>query len=207
MTVFKGKLYAVNYRNSQEDHGRILRRDGANWTTVYDSGGDSLYLREIAAYKDHIYAFAVQNDQGQMLTSSDGANWSKQQVANRYFRAHVWEGYLWLGSTNFNVNGERGLWRFDGNQFEKIHPGAQKYVSNVQDLDGALFFSTSNGWKNEGGPSTLWMSPDGYEGWKQICQFGETAIWDLTVFDGKLYMGSWDYGSSGKVYVLDKQPQ
>ena len=205
MTVFKGKLYAVNYRNSQEDHGRILRQDGATWTTVYDSGPDSLYLREIAAYKDHIYAFAVMNDQGQMLKSNDGSNWTKTQVANRYFRAHVWDGYLWLGSTDFNVNGERGLWRFDGNEFDKIHPGAQKYVSNVQDLDGSLFFSTSNGWKNEGGPSTLWMSPDGYEGWKQICQFGETAIWDLTVFDGKLYMGSWDYGGSGKVYVLDKQ--
>lgn len=202
MAVFKDKLYAVNYRNSQEDHGRVLRKDGANWTTVYDSGSTSLYLREMVAYNGVLYTFGVIDGQGHMLTSGDGQNFNLQQVANRYFRGHVWQGHLWLGSTDYYANGEVAVWRFDGAEFMKVLQGSDRYFTNLQDVDGKLFASTSNGWKNESGPSALWMSPDGYNDWQQLCEFSETAIWDMAAFNGELYLGTWHYGKGGKVYKV-----
>ena len=55
LAALGGHLYAINYRNSQRDHGRILRQeDDGRWTTVYDSGGTALYLREIVAYEGRL---------------------------------------------------------------------------------------------------------------------------------------------------------
>jgi len=50
------------------------------------------------------------------------------------------------------------------------------------------------------------MSPDGANDWKKLCQFSETAAWDMAVFDGGLYVGTWDYGKGGKVYLVSKKP-
>ncbi|MBW1810494.1 MAG: hypothetical protein JRJ87_20015, partial [Deltaproteobacteria bacterium] len=206
LEVFGGKLYAINYNNVSNTHGLILRLDGSSWTTVYDSGGTATYIREIVAYNNTLYAFAVENQQGQMLYSTNGSDWTKQQVANRYFRGHVWEGYLWLGSTDYYANGEVGVWRFDGVNFVKTYSGTKRYVTDIKDLAGNLFAGTSNGWKDESGPCSLVMSPDGETDWQTICTFPATAVWNMAVFDGDLYVGTWDYQSTGQLYKVSLEP-
>ena len=204
MTVFDGRLYAINYRNSDSSHGLIMRSpDGANWSTVYDSGSASMYLREIIAYGDKIYAFAILEDSnsGRMFSSVNGADWDIVEVPNRYFRGHVWNGYLWLGSVrDAGSSGEVAVWRYDGSTFTRAVSGDRKYFTNIKDLDGHLFASTSNGWKTDPGPSSLWVSPDGMTQWRQICEFDRTAVWSMAVVDSTLYLGTWQYGSNGRVY-------
>ncbi len=205
LAELNGQLYAVNYNYATSTHGRVLRQDGASWTTVYDSGAQPLYLREIVAYNGVLYAFGVMNQQGQMVTSTDGINWTLQTVANRYFRAHVWGGYLWLGSSDFYAAGETAVWRFDGVSFLRTHPvGGQSHVADLQDVDGNLFASTSNGWKTESGPSYLLMSPDGLQDWQTVCTFSETAAWSMTVLGTELYVGTWEFGQGGHVYRVTR---
>ena len=204
LSVFDNQLYAINYRNSEENHGQILRSsNGASWSSVYDSGSDSMYLREIIAYGNKIYAFAILTDSnsGRMFSSSNGTSWTIQEVPNRYFRGHVWSGYLWLGSVkDAGSSGEVAVWRFDGSTFQKALQGDRMYFSNIKDLDGQLFAATSNGWKNESGPSSLWVSPDGMSQWRKICEFNRTAVWSMAVLDSTLYLGTWQYGVGGHVY-------
>jgi hypothetical protein len=194
LAEFRGQLYAINYRNSQADHGQILVQSGSDWTVVYDSGEAPLYLREIVAYDGTLYAFAVRQDteRGWMLTSTDGVDWRLTEVENRYFRGHVWRGYLWLGTTDFGSDGEVGLFRFDGSAFVRTHVSSRRYVADIQHLDGRLFISTSNGWKDDRGPSGVWTSDDGEGGWEQVCQLPETAAWSMAVVDDELYVGTWE---------------
>jgi hypothetical protein len=200
LAEFKGKLYAINYQNGSNTHGRVLRLDGGNWSQVYDSGQDSLYLRDLVSYKGTLYAFGVQDEQGRMLTSTNGSQWTKTPVANRYLRSHVYNGYLWLGSTDMSApNSTVGIFRFDGTDFVKMYTSSKRYVTKIKDIDGVLFAGTSNGWKNESGPSSLLMSPDNGESWKTICTFGETAVWDLAVYNNELFLGTWNYGGKGHV--------
>ena len=201
-----GQLYAVNYGLATLSHGRVLRADGASWTVVYDSQTDPLYLREIVAYQSTLYAFGVMNNQGQMLTSTNGTDWTRQPVANRYFRAHVWGGYLWLGSSTFSAAGEVAVWRFDGVDFLRVHPEPdQTHVADLQDFDGQLFATTSHGWKTESGPSYLLKSPDGLGDWQRVCTFSETAAWSMAVLGNALYVGTWEYGQGGRVYQVTRQ--
>lgn len=204
LAVFQGQLFAINYGNARNEHGLILRKNGDTWETVYDSGRMPLYIREIVAYDGVLYAFGVQDLQGQMLSSRDGSNWRLQTVANRYIRGHVWNDYLWLGSTDYYANGEVGIWRFDGTDFVKVHADTHRYVTDIEHLDGRLFAGTSNGWKTESGPSALLMSPDGENDWQTICQFSETAVWSMAVFENELYLGTWDYGATGAIYKVSR---
>lgn len=207
---FNGQIYAINYDVQRSEHGMILRQEGSSWTTVYDSGSTATYIREIVAYNGTLYAFAVENGQGQMLYSTNGSNWTKQQVANRYLRGHVWNGYLWLGSTDFSApNSEVGVWRFDGTNFTKTYTGTKRYVTDIEHHAGNLFAGTSNGWKDESGPCSLIMSPDGETDWQTICTFPKTAVWSMAVFDGDLYLGTWDWvnnTASGQLYKVSLEP-
>jgi hypothetical protein len=206
LAVLNNTLYAVNYGNAAGAHGRILRQDGASWTVVYDSGAAPLYLREIVSYSGTLYAFGVQDEQGHMLTSSDGTNWAQTPVANRYFRGHVWNGFLWLGSASNYSSSQTGVWRYDGAQFTEMHLIADKtHVSDLKTLYGHLFAATANGWKNDSGPSALWMSIDGQNEWQPICNFTETAIWNMAVYNGELYLGTWAYGVGGSVYRVIRE--
>ncbi len=202
-----GQLYAVNYGLATESHGRILRNDGGSWTVVYDSQSDPLYLREIVAYQGTLYAFGVMNNQGQMLQSTNGTDWTGQAVANRYFRGHVWGDYLWLGSSTFSAAGEVAVWRFDGVNFLRVHPTPdQTHVADLQDFDGQLFAATSHGWKTESGPSYLLKSPDGMGDWQRVCTFSETAAWSMAVLGDALYVGTWEYTQGGRVYRVTREP-
>jgi hypothetical protein len=203
LATHQGHLYALNYRNSQREHGRILRVGlDDQWSIVYDSGSRPLYLREIITYDEQLYAFAVDQDtlQGVMLTSQDGSEWTETEVAHRYFRGFVWRDLLWLGSTNFSSEAEVGAFRFDGASFVKVHDSAQRYVTDFRVFDDQLFLSTSNGWKEDNGPSGLWVSQDGESPWRQVCQFDETAAWRLAIADGELYVGTWTFGGGGGLY-------
>ena len=206
LAEFKGQLYAINYRNSKRDQGRILRQDGSGWHIVYDSGSQAHYLRELVTYGDTLYAFGVdQNtERGLVFSSKTGASWSSVEVPNRYFRGHVWEGYLWLGSTDITSSGEVGVFRFDGEEFVRTHSSPRHYVADLKDLDGHLFLSTSNGWKGAPGPSGVWMSVDGVGAWEPICEFSETAAWNMAVVNNELYVGTWEYGGTGSVYHVKR---
>jgi hypothetical protein len=205
LAVLDGKLYAINYRNAAEDHGRVLRWDGASWTVVYDSGSAPLYVREIVTYNNTLYVFAVMNNQGQVLSSANGTSWTLRPVENRYFRGHVAHGYLWLGSTDRSAAGEVGVWRFDGTTYQRMHRVTdQRYVTDIKDVDGDMFAATSNGWKEDVGPSGLLLSRDQGVTWLQVCRFPETAAWNMAVFRGEVYVGTWTYGGTGHVYRVTK---
>ncbi len=206
LEIFQDNLYAINFYYPNSNHGKILRQDGSSWTTVYDSGSSPSYIREIVAYNGTLYAFSVENQQGQMLSSTDGSNWTKQPVANRYFRGHVYDGFLWLGSTDSHANGEVGVWRFDGVNFTKVYSGTRRYVTDIEDLDGYLFAGTSNGWKEDTGPSYLLLSEDQGTSFHPVCTFSETAIWSMAVFEGDLYLGTWDYNHAGNLYKVSLEP-
>ncbi len=208
LAALDGTLYALNYRNSRRDRGRILRQEGESWRIVYDSGDEALYLREIVSFQGTLYAFAANEDtrRGRMLTSTNGLDWTATEVPNRYFRGHVWNGALWLGSTSSTSDGEVAVWRFDGDTFERTHAGTRRYFTDLQDHDGALFAATSNGWKDDSGPSYLWRSSDGRTGWEKICEFTETAAWSLAQVEGVLYVGTWEFGGRGSVYRVALTP-
>lgn len=207
LAVLDDTLYAINYRNSQRDHGRILRETTDGWEVVYDSGEEALYIREIVTFEGTLYAFATNEDdrQGAMLTSTDGTRWERTAVPQRYFRGYVWQGALWLGSTTASSTGDVAVWRFDGETFDRVLDGDRVYFTDLQAHRGNLFASTSNGWKDDSGPSSLWMSPDGRSDWQEVCRFSETAAWSMAVADGQLYVGTWEFGGSGSVYLVDRR--
>jgi hypothetical protein len=164
---FDGYLYAVNYDNRDRQHGRILRsRDGSSWESVWDSGSESRYLREITSHDGVLYAFGVDetDQQGWMLSSTDGTSWTATRTETRFFRAHSWSGYLWVASTDRSSHGEAGIWRFDGAEFQQVHRETKHYVTEITHFNGALFAGTSDGWKTDEGTSSLLMSEDG-ESW------------------------------------------
>jgi hypothetical protein len=208
MAALGGTLYAINYRNSQRDHGRILRQDGDAWRVVYDSGDEPLYLREIVTFGSTVYAFAVNEDTraGRMLTSQNGTDWTPTEVPNRFFRGHVWNDALWLSSTSSTSNGEVAVWRFDGQDFTRVHSGTRRYFTDLQNHAGSLFAATSNGWKDNSGPSSLWRSDNGTDGWERVCEFSETAAWSLAEVGGVLYVGTWEFGGRGHVYEVSRVP-
>jgi hypothetical protein len=205
-----GKLYAVNYDNQAATHGRVLRLDGATFTTVYDSGARALYLREIVAYAGKLYAFGVEQGQGKLLVSSNGSTWAESNAPQRFFRGVVWQGYLWLGSAALYASGKTAIWRYDGASFTEVHGEPQRsHIAALQVAHGTLFASTSNGWKGDPGPSSLLVraaaSPGKKAAWRPICSFTETAAWALGVRGGELYVGTWHYGKLGSVYHVQRQ--
>ncbi len=202
LAEFGGDLYAVNYRYSHADHGKVLRQVGDDWRTVYDSGDVPLYLREIVTYDGVLYAFAIHQDtnQGQMLTSTNGSDWTLTEVGNRYFRGYVWRGFLWLGATDRGGADDASVFRFDGSEFVQTHRSSRRYVADLHALDDRLFISTSNGFKDDVGPSGVWVSGDGESDWEQVCEFSETAAWSMAVVDDELYVGTWEFRRGGSVY-------
>ena len=205
LEAFGDDLYAVNYDNLNKQNGRILRASGgASWETVWDSGSDSWYLREITSHDGVLYAFGVDesDQQGWALSSTNGTSWTATRTPTRFFRAHSWGGYLWLASTDRNSDGGAGIWRYDGAQISQVHQESKHYVTEITDFNGALFAGTSDGWKTDEGSSSLLMSEDG-ESWETVCTFPEIAAWSIAVLDDHLYVGTWEYGAGGQLYQVD----
>jgi hypothetical protein len=92
-----------------------------------------------------------------------------------------------------------GIWTYDGNSFSLVHQVNRKYVTQIADWRGHLFAATSSGWKNDSGTSTLLMSADG-SSWTKVCDFPELAAWSIEEFNDRLYIGTWQYQSGGRLY-------
>lgn len=206
LVAHSGALYAVNYDWDHRNHGQILRSsDGATWTTVYDSGADgNRYLREIASHKGRLMAFSVDTDsrRGYVLRSIDGQRWTEAAAPARFFRSTVWDGELWLSSTERSSDGVSGLWTTSGDDFELRYTSPRPYVTELAVWRDVLFAGTSDGWKDDVGTSTVLMTRDG-ETWEQVCDdFDELAAWSLAVHDDRLFVGTWEFGSQGRVYEV-----
>jgi len=206
LEVHAGQLYAVSYDYGSHRDGKILRTaDGTTWHDVWNSGADDLYLRELTSHQGVLYAFATDegSSQGRMLTSTDGTDWTSSATPTRFFRGHSWSGSLWLGSSDRRSNGVAGVWRYDGTGDPiLVHPVSKHYVTELTDWDGVLFAGTSDGWKEDVGTSSLLMSRDGAT-WEPVCTFDEIAVWSIAVAADQLYVGTWEYGSGGKVYRVN----
>ena len=208
LEVFDGQLFAVSYDFDNRDHGRVLRFAGDRFEVVWDSGTRDVYLRELVGVGGELFAFGVEGGAGRMLRSADGRAWSEEAVAQRYFRAHVIDGLAWIGSASFGSSGgETAIWTFDGRDFTRRAGVPGSHVTGVRRHAGALFATTSNGWKDDPGPSRLLVSRDDGATWNDACVFGETAIWSLEVHDGSLYVATWDFGGRGQVYRLRTDPR
>ena len=198
-------LYAVSYDNQDREHGLVLRSaDASAWAPVYDSGdGTSRYLREIASFDGRLFAFSVDEDtaQGYVHESDDGVRWVESTTPARFFRSHVWNGALWLSSTERGGNGVSGIWRSDGTEHELVYPSDKAYVTELASWRGALFAGTSDGWKEDTGTSSILMSPDG-ESFQTVCDLPELAVWALAVHDDRLFAGTWEFEVGGGVYEI-----
>ena len=199
-----GYLYAINYGNGAQEHGRILRStDGNSWDIVWDSGSDSWYIREITSHGGTLHAFVVDQDtdQGYRLSSTNGIDWTSATTPSRIFRGHSHNGTLWLASTDRSSNGASGVWAFDGSQMTQVHHESRHYVTEITSWDSSLFAGTSDGWKEDEGTSALLMSRDGAS-WEEVCQFSEIAAWSIAVAGDYLYVGTWEYEHGGQVFQV-----
>jgi len=201
ITVHDGVLYAVTYDN-QDRRGGLVRRseDGVQWTTVYDSGDEALYLREIVSHRGEVHAFATDEATGQgwWLRSVDGFGWSRTPTPSRFFRAYDDGDTLWVGSSSRTSTGVAGVWRIDDGQTPQlVHETHQAYVTRITRWRGALWAGTSAGWKDDQGPADLLVSRDEGASWQVACTVPETAIWSIATVDDRLYVGTWDYGGTG----------
>ncbi len=197
-------IYAINYDIVSKKSGKILRStDGGSWQTVWDSGSSNRYVREIVHYKGTIYAYAVNlsTKQGYVISSSNGTSWTQKAVGARYFRSHVFGGQLWLSSASYYSNGVSGIWKYDGTSYTKMYTHNQKYVTDIKDWGGALFAGTAAGWKGDSGKARVLFSIGG-KSWKQICQLGELSVWALEVNNDRLFAGTWQYQSGGRLYEI-----
>ena len=204
LEVFEGFLYAVNYHVPSKSNGQILRSpDGKQWEVVWSGGAASAYVREITSHNGMLHAFYVdeQSGQGHMLTSPNGTNWTDVSTPARFFRGYSWQGSLWMSSTEKYSNGVAGVWRLDDGQPQLVHQVAKKYVTELVAWDNALFAATGDGWKEDSGTSSLLISRDGQK-WETVCDFPELTAWSVAVHDNQLYVGTWRYGSGGKVYQV-----
>ena len=201
---FGGALYAVNFNFQTLSEGKILRSvDGAIWTTVYDSGATGLYLRHVVAHAGTLYALGTLDpgDQGKILSSTDGTSWAETNAPTRFFRALSHDGDLYLSSTTSRSNGAAGIWRLDGGAPTLVHPVSTTYVTELAAWDGALWAGTSDGWKEATGSSSLLLSRDG-SSWETACTFSEAAAWAVAPLDDHLYVGTWEFGSGGRLYEV-----
>ncbi len=211
LEVFGGQLYAVNYDVQAQENGRVLRSaNGTDWQIVWDSGAEPWYLRELAAHAGVLHAFAVDEGtlQGYRLSSANGTDWSSHPTPSRFFRAHSWQGSLWIGSTERSSNGVAGVWQFDGSGATLVQEVEKRYVTELTDWDQALWAGTSDGWKTHQGTSSLLMSRDGAS-WQTVCEFSEIAAWSIAAAGEHLYVGTWQYGDGGQVYEvrIDDDPE
>ncbi len=205
LEVFDGQLYAVNYDNQDRRAGLILRTsNGTSWQTVHDSGSEALYLRELVAHDGVLHAYATDGDSsvGQELTTTDGTSWSQRSTQTRFFRGLSAWGTLWLASTDRSSNGSTGIWRDDGGGPTLVTGIDARYVTELTTWRGGLWAGTSDGWKGDSGNATLLVSADGAS-WSTACTFSELAAWSIAVHDDALYVGTWEYGSGGKVYAVE----
>ena len=205
LEAFDGQLYAISYQNQDGSHGRILRTSsGTEWSTVWDSGDESWYLREITSHQGTLYGFFVDEGslQGSMLTSTNGTDWTSTPVDTRFFRGHSWNGDLWLASADRTSSGVSGIWRLDGDTPVLVHQANKHYVTEITHWDNALFAGTADGWKEDEGTSSLLMSSDG-AAWQTVCEFDEIAAWSVAVHGDNLYVGTWQYGHGGQVYIVE----
>ena len=204
LEVHDGALYAVNYDYGAHDHGRILRStDGLSWDVVYDSGSDDLYLRHVVSHGDMLHVLGTRENasEGKMLSSSDGTSWNLTDAPTRFFRALSYDGELYLSSTTSRSNGPAGIWKLGGGTPQMVHAVSTSYVTELAAWDDALWAGTSDGWKDATGSSSLLMSRDG-TAWETVCTYPEAAAWAVAPLNDKLYVGTWEYGSHGRLYEV-----
>lgn len=204
LEVHDGRIYAVNYDNAAHVRGRLLRSaDGSTWEVVFDSGADDLYLRHVVSHDGTLYALGTRENasQGKVLRSTNGVDWQQQDAPTRFFRALSWRGELYLSSTTSRSNGPAGIWTYSGGAPELVHAVAAPYVTELAAWDDALWAGTSDGWKDASGSSSLLMSRDGAT-WETVCGFPEAAAWAVAPLSDRLYVGTWEYGSQGKLYEV-----
>ncbi|MCB0386541.1 MAG: hypothetical protein KDD43_14205, partial [Bdellovibrionales bacterium] len=139
LAVFNGYIYALN-SHYERPSGQIYRsKDGLNWEKVYDGGSRTLYIREIRTYNNKLYAFGVYRDtnDGGMFTSTDGKNWTWKSYKTRFFRSHVYNGFLWLASSaDYSAGNESAIWKFDGTNLSKVYATRNmSHISNIIDYN------------------------------------------------------------------------
>jgi len=204
LEVHGGELYAVQYDYATHRSGKILRSaDGLTWNTVFDSGNEDLYLRHLVAHEGVLYALGVRENEslGQLLVSVNGTDWTSADTPTRFFRALSWNGELYLSSTTSRSQGPTGIWAFHGGSPEMVHAVGAEYVTELAAWDSSLWAGTSDGWKEATGDSSLLMSRDGVT-WETVCTFPEAAAWSVAPSGDHLYVGTWEYGSHGKLYEV-----
>ncbi|MGD9101423.1 MAG: hypothetical protein PVF45_13160, partial [Anaerolineae bacterium] len=222
LAVHEGALYA-SVENSV-DAGRVYRwsATGAAWEQVsldgFGSPNNEMVLT-LASFDGSLYAGTYNGIERPKVFcyTGVGTNWDNVsppdadfEIANIAIDAMtVYSDHLYIGTQN-ESGGE--IWRYDGATWEPVTTDGfgspnNDSVWSLQAFDGYLYA----GLQNPAEGSEVWRSQSGASGdWTQVNQngFGRNMVNDatnagvraLTVWNGRLYAGTYNWASGGEVW-------
>lgn len=227
--VFKDALYAGTWNIANDQGAEIWRTTtgvAGDWNRVVTEGfedSDNLAVLSFAKLDGYLYTGTINSTTGgQVWRTPDGTTWTQVNTGgfgdpnNRSVRAFaVFDGYLYAGTSTPDTGGQ--IWRCsaasgcdenaDWVQVVSDGFGDENNTSVVALIvsNRTLYAMTYNGTTG----MEVWRSNDGQR-WDQVGYpgFGDSnnswTYWDngVTVFDGSLYIGTWNFGNGGELWQL-----
>lgn len=221
LTVFENYLYVatLNYSATRGfDLWRSSTGDALDWTRVVTNGfGDSKnwLVPTLEIFNNTLYA-GTSNDLsgGELWRSQDGIHWAQVYLdgfgnakSDVVGSLEVFRGQLYAGLRNFDTGGE--IWRSpDGDQWTKVVSGGLGNIKNARPYNltsyaGHLYVTFGNQetgmevWRSANGTSWQQISANG---WGDINNFFPVADQATTVFNGQLYVGTWNEANGGELW-------
>jgi len=221
---FGGSLYASTWSYT-ETHGSEIWRsstgDGGDWSRVLgDEFGDSnnTGVLGLDAFDGYLYAGTSNSSTGaEVWRTANGTDWT--QVNADGFGAGNWAvmsfaglgGSLYAGTGNGTTGGQ--IWRCqvcDGSDWAQIvgdgiGDSNNSRVEGLIPFGGRIFAITLNRttgmevWSSADGTTWAQANPDGFGDGNNLGPYWDNSA---TVFDGNLFIGTWNYGNGTEVWQM-----
>ncbi len=226
--VFSDTLYASTWSYT-DTHGTEIWRSGSgnvgDWTRVVTNGfgdADNECATALEVFNGYLYAgtWADETNGGEVWRSGDGLNWTR--VVSQGFgdtnneaiaSFAVFNDYLYAGTRNDSTGGQ--VWRCsvtsgcnensdwgqvigdgfgDANNtraFALIVSGDYLYCVTWNFTTGAEV------WRTDDGTNWEQVGSDGFGDSNNWCTNGDNSV---TIFNDRLYIGTWNYANGGEVW-------
>ena len=224
LAVFSDTLYASTWSYTEAHGAEIWRsRTGiaGDWTRMITNGfGDANNeaVPSFELFNGYLYAGTYNwTTGGEVWHTSDGTNWGQVNLdglgdADNYGVTALvaFEGYLYAGTGHKSGAGAQ-VWRCqvcDGSDWQQVVDNGfgnsdTRSTPALEVFDGSLYVIVGN---QETGLE-VWRTQNGVD-WQQVgfAGFGDsnnaTPILDnsVTVFDNRLYIGTWNTANGGEVW-------